>query len=100
MYFDINTALNQFRSQVEDKIRSGIFDNYGRQAELFERSSYVYSDIRAQLLQIVKRHNSEQHKNKFTLQDIENVADITGNGIKEILSRAYVTAARKASSDL
>lgn len=92
--FDINSALKQFRSDVEEKIRKGAFDLHGSKDELMERNSYVYSDIRAGLLQKMKR-NTESNKNKFTLNDLEEVAETDGSNIKNLLARAYVSAARR-----
>lgn len=94
--FDINTSLNVFRSVVEEKIRKGAFDSHGSQGELLERSSYVYSDLRARLLQKMKNSRSGMaaNKNKFTLIDLEQVTETQGSHIQSVLHRAYVQVAR------
>lgn len=98
MYFDLNNGLNQIRTAVEEQIRRGKFSKYGSTHELLERNSYIYSDLRAALIQKTKTMRSGQAKDygKFTVTDLENVADTGSMDAKGALSKAYVDEARRA----
>jgi len=98
MYFDLDTALNQFRAGVEEKIRKGKFDKYGTKNDLLESNSYVYSNIRASLIQKTKtmRSGQSQHYGKFTVMDLEDIADANGHDTKSALGKAYVEEAKRA----
>jgi hypothetical protein len=98
--FDMNSSLNMFRAAVEEKIKEGIFDQYGVRHELLERNSYVYSDLRAKLMHKMKstRHTATASgRIRFSLADLEQVAEVNGNNLKNVLNRAYVEVAKASS---
>lgn len=95
--YDINTTLRNFRGAIEEKIRVGMYDQFGDRKELMERNSYIFSNIRANLVRKAKSRKSDVEQNlKFTMKDLEEVAHEAGNSVKAVLSRAYIGEAKKA----
>lgn len=94
---EINSTLNGFRAAVEDKIRAGYYKQYGANQRLMEVNSHLYSDIKAKLMQKAKqkRGGGDQIKKTFSLKDLEHSLTIHGENAQTVLSRAYLSEAKK-----